>query len=205
MKGLDLSHWNQPFNFRAAKEAGIEFVILKAGGSDRGFYKDRCFDRFYEDAKQAGLNVGAYYFTGSKFLGDAAGRADAERFYRICQGKIFEMPLYCDIEKVPAGKNYQASQAAVAFGSYLESKNCFAGIYASDISGFRDRLHLPMLRRFTLWVARYGSSPAYVNGYAMWQYTDRGRLPNDPRRFDFDECYQDFPAIMKRKGLNYCK
>ena len=69
MKGIDVSHWQKNINFEAVKNSGVEFVILKAGGSDAGFYTDSKFEENYTAAVAAELNIGCYYFAGSKFIG----------------------------------------------------------------------------------------------------------------------------------------
>ena len=78
--GIDVSHWQGSINWNSVKSSGIEFAILKAGGSDAGFYKDPTFERNYSGAKSAGLHVGAYYFVGAGCKSRADGEADAQRF-----------------------------------------------------------------------------------------------------------------------------
>ena len=34
--GIDISRWQNNFDFVKAKEIGVEFVIIKAGGGDAG-------------------------------------------------------------------------------------------------------------------------------------------------------------------------
>ena len=41
MKGIDISHWNYIKDYAAIKNSGIDFVIIKAGGNEKGkVYKD---------------------------------------------------------------------------------------------------------------------------------------------------------------------
>ena len=84
--GIDVSHWQGKIDFERVKKSGIKFVILKAGGSDKGFYEDKTFRSNYEAAKKAGIDVGAYYFVGKSFYGVEAGVADAKRFCKIIGG-----------------------------------------------------------------------------------------------------------------------
>lgn len=39
-KGIDVSHWQGTIDWNKVKKAGIEFAIIKDGGSDAGFYTD---------------------------------------------------------------------------------------------------------------------------------------------------------------------
>ena len=57
--GIDVSHWQGTIDFKKVAKV-CDFVIIKAGGSDAGFYTDKKFERNFEKAKEAGLSVGAY-------------------------------------------------------------------------------------------------------------------------------------------------
>ena len=84
-----------------------------------------------------------------------------------------------------------------------EHNNYFAGIYASDISGFKDRLQLERLQgRFSLWVARYGKKPEFVKDYAIWQKSSKGDIKGIATKVDLDECTVNFSNIIKKKHLN---
>lgn len=201
-QGIDISHWNEVTNFASVKASGISFVIIKAGGSDKGLYTDRKFADNYRRAKQAGLNVGAYYFVGPKFQGEANGIADAQRFLKICEGKTFEYPLYLDIESTPANKREGTTAAAIAFLKTLEHAGCYAGFYTSD-GLYRSLLIPEKLRAFDRWAARYSKHvPQAIENYGVWQYTDKGRVDGVRNYVDRDIAYKDYPAVMKERGFN---
>lgn len=65
-RGIDVSHWQGDINWASVKADGINFAIIKAGGSDDGFYTDSKFETNYNEAVKAGISVGAYYFVGKK-------------------------------------------------------------------------------------------------------------------------------------------
>ena len=69
IKGIDVSHWQGSIDFNKVKAFGIDFVILKAGQK----VKDPMFEEYYEKAKEAGLNVGCYFFAPSDFYGYSKG------------------------------------------------------------------------------------------------------------------------------------
>ena len=202
MKLIDISHWQGNINFAQVKANGIEGVIIKAGGSDAGFYKDSMFETNYSKAKQAGLHVGAYYFVGPNCKSSADGEADAKRFETMLVGKQFDLPVYMDVEAPPAGYRAGVTDSVIAFCDYLEKQGYFVGVYGSDISGFKDRMDLDRLKRFTLWVARYGSQPKYATGWDIWQYSSTGYVNGIGGHVDMDECRRDFPSIIKSTGKN---
>lgn len=201
MSGLDLSHWNTVNNFVDVRNR-YNFVILKAGGSDSGFYKDSCFEKYYYQAKLATLAVGAYYFVGKNFYGKDAGIKEAQRFLQLLTGKEFDMPIYIDVETTLPAKKLEVTEATYSFCEYLEKQGSFIGIYSSDLAGFRDRLNMKSLSRFAFWVARYGSKPKYVKSYGMWQCSSSATCPGIRGKVDLDLCYVDYPRIIKQKGLN---
>ena len=201
--GIDISHWQGNVDFNKVKKSGIDFVIIKAGGSDNGFYEDIKFKSYYKQAKDAGLYVGCYYFAGPKFLGDLSGESDAKRFLRIIGGLKFEFPVYIDVEltSFPIDK-FKTTSATISFCRYMEYNKYYCGIYASDISGFRDMLDLSRLDRFDKWVARYGSSPKYVKSYGMYQYRNSGFINGIHGKVDLDCAYKNYPHIIKLNHLN---
>ena len=199
--GIDVSHWQGKIDFAKVAEI-VDFVIIKAGGSDKGFYKDSKFEANYKNAKAAGLAVGAYYFVGPNCTSYEAGAGDAKRFLEILKGKTFEMPVYIDIEQTPAVKRQGATEAVIGFCKTMEAAGAYVGVYGSDIAGFKDRLILSRLAAFDKWVARYGSKPKYVNLYGMWQKSSKGAIAGIKGNVDLDEAYIDYPAVMARTGLN---
>lgn len=201
-QGIDISHWNRVTDFNLVKKSGIDFCIIKAGGSDKGFYEDRQFDNYYRLARLAGLKVGAYYFVGKNFYGEEAGVLDAQRFLKIVLNKEFDYPLCLDIETTDPARKEEATLAAIAFCEYLEAHQKYVSIYASDISGFKERLNTPKLRPYDKWVARYGGKPTYVKQYGIWQKSSSGQVPGIIGNVDLDESNTDYASVILNQNLN---
>lgn len=202
IKGIDVSHWQNSIDWNKVKASGIDFVILKAGGSDKGTYTDGFFEKNYKAAKEAGLHVGAYYFVGNTCTTKNAGIANANQFLAIIKDKAFEYPVFLDIETTPTTKRAGATEAAIAFCETMEEAGYYCGIYASDVSGFVDRLDQTKLDKFDKWVARYGTEPKKVSNYGMWQYSESGKVNGISGNVDLDYSYKDYPTIIKAAGLN---
>ena len=160
-RGIDVSHWQGAIDWTKVKASGIQFAIIKAGGSDAGFYTDPRWEENYKGAKDNGIAVGAYYFVGPGCISSADGKADAERFLAQLNGKQFEYPVYIDVEATPASEKAGATEAAIAFCRAMEAAGYYAGIYSSTYSGFRDRLDDSKLTPFTHWVAQYAAKCTY--------------------------------------------
>lgn len=202
IKGIDISHWNGAIDFDKVKASEIEFVLIKAGGSDKRFYTDPMFITNYNKAKAAGLFVGAYYFAGKNFRGVEAGFADAQRFIKILDGLKFEYPVYVDIEAQENRYKEEITDAAVAFCNMLESAGYFVGIYASDIAGFKNKLNHERIKSYAHWVARYGQEPEICKDFGIWQHSSKGSVPGIVGSVDLDISSVDYAKVIKEKGFN---
>ena len=201
-KGIDVSRWQGSINWDAVKQTDIEFVILKAGGSDAGLYIDPTFDHNYNECKRLGIPVGCYYFVGSKCTSAADGLADAKQFLNIIRDKTFEYPVYLDYE-APSPANKQGNtDAAIAFCQHVQNAGYYVGIYASDISGFADRLDISRLDEYDKWVARYPDAPKYVTSWGMHQWSSTGSVSGIQGNVDMNTAIQDYQTIIKNAGLN---
>lgn len=200
IKGIDVSAWQGTIDWKKVREAGIEAAVLKAGGSDDGLYTDSKWEQNYKEAKAAGLHVGAYYFVGEKCITKDDGKADAERFLDMLKGKKLDFPVYIDVEATSPSDRDGATEAAIAFLDVLEEAGYFAGIYASEVSGFRDRLDDSKLKKYSHWVAWYGEDEPAID-YGGWQYSSSGRINGIDGYVDLDKFY-DFSDTIISGGFN---
>jgi GH25 family lysozyme M1 (1,4-beta-N-acetylmuramidase) len=202
-KGIDISHWQKSIKWSILKN-NIDFCIIKAGGSDKTdfFYEDPKFREFYTACKNNNIPVGCYWFAGKNSLGTAAGIREAKYLLAMIKGLKFEMPLYLDFELGKAKNKERNTQFCRAFLKTLEHNGYFAGLYSSDISGFRDTLDIEQLYEFSLWVARYGKQPEYISHYHVWQYSSKGHIDGIYGNVDLDNMYVELPKIIKSKHFN---
>lgn len=206
--GIDVSKWQGNIDWAKVKNSGkVDFAILKAGGSDAGYYKDSQFERNYKEAKANGIPVGAYYFVGKGCTSTAAGVADAKKFIEILKGKEFEYPVYMDCEVTAYSAKKGATDAAIAFCETMEAYGYWVGIYGSTHSTFESRLDDSRLQSYAHWVAQYANACYYKGkvGVGMWQYSSSGSVSGINGRVDMDACYVDYPTKIRAKGLNGLK
>lgn len=203
LTGIDVSAWQGTVDFQRVRNSGADFVIIRAGGSDDGFYRDSKFEENYAKAKKAGLHVGAYYIVGKNFVSTEDGEADAKRFIALLKYKQFDMPVYVDVE-IPLPKDRNGiTDAVIGFCKVMESHGYYVGVYGSSVSGFVDRMDADRLKMFTFWVAQYSRDyPTYPSGYGMWQYTDKGSIGGVDGDVDMNLCYNDFPDTIIKYGMN---
>lgn len=64
--GLDLSHYDEKVD-AAQLEGNVDFLTIKAGGSDNGLYQDARFAERVQMAYDIGAACGAYWFVGPRY------------------------------------------------------------------------------------------------------------------------------------------
>ena len=200
-KGIDVSAWQGVIDFDKVKKADYDFVIIKAGGNDDGFYTDSRFVKNYTKAKKAGLKVGAYYFVDSNFCATNATKI-ADVFYNIIKNKTFDLPLFIDVETTSTNAKATVTKGINLFCDYLIKKGYKTGVYASAVSGFVDRININDLsKNIYKWVASYSYKPTNVGKnatYCIWQKSDKGRVNGVNGNVDINECYTDFKSTANK-------
>ncbi|OUQ33266.1 MULTISPECIES: GH25 family lysozyme [Erysipelotrichales] len=205
--GLDLSKHNGSLDFNAIKNNGNTFVILRAGYGVSGT-KDPKFDEYYAAAKSAGLKVGAYWY--SYALNADHAKTEAKNMLEIIKGKTFEYPVFIDMEDADGykKKNGMPSNSTLAsicnvFCEYIESKDYYVGIYASE-SWFNNQLKT-VSSAYDKWVANWGTNNGTLqsdksNAYKLHQFTSNYSL--NGKRFDRNISYHDYETTIKNAKLN---
>lgn len=193
--GIDVSAWQGKIDFNKVKKSGYEFVIIKAGGNDDGYYTDMYFEANYTNAKKAGLKIGAYYFVNRDFSAKNAKKL-ADVFYNIIKNKTFDLPLFIDVETTLTSAKSTVTTGINIFCDYLQKKGYNSGVYASAISGFMYRININDLsKNIYKWVASYSYKPSAVGSdYCIWQKSSTGRVNGIAGNVDINECYIDFKS-----------
>ena len=212
--GIDISKWNNgddwttlKLNLAAVKAAGIDFVIMRCGSTNKG--KDPMFEMYYNECKRLGLDVGAYFY--SYALDAASAVSDAQKCLSYIQGKQFEYPIYMDYEDPTQEtlSNAKATEICTAFLDTVASGGYLTGVYTYknwfergwiDSSGIRSK--------YEGWVtypitsqdhSKYDAE--FSKSYGMYQYTFKYVIAN-AGTFDANVCYKDYPTIVKTYGFN---
>ena len=198
-KGIDVSQWQGDINWSTVK---ADFAILRAGYGKVKSQIDTKFEQNYRNAKAVGMPLGAYWYSYAKSPDEA--REEAKVFIDIIRGKQFEYPVYFDVEEgsvLKLGTN-AVSNIISAFCSEMEKAGYFVGLYMSA-SPLTTYVTQAVRDRYAIWVAHYGvSKPSYSGQYGMWQYSSTGRVDGINGNVDMNECYVDYPALIKAKGKN---
>lgn len=201
-KGIDVSKYQGTIDWKKVKASGIKFAILRAGYGSLTSQIDSTFEKNYQGAKAAGLNVGAYWY--SYATNEAEAKAEAKTFLEAVKGKQFEMPLYYDVEDachLAVGKA-KLTKMCEAWAETMEDAGYFVGIY-SFTNFFQNYLdHAKLAKKYTIWLADYRTAYNRTLTRDMHQYTSSGSVSGISGRVDMNKCTRDFPSVIKSTKLN---
>ena len=204
-QGADLSKFNRNVNMKLAKQNGMDFVILKAGSGYSG--EDPKFQQNYRNAKAAGLNVGAYWYSYAVNVEEA--KEEAVRFMKILGKKQFEYPVYLDFEDPSQRKIPKKTKTdmAIAFMSILEKNGFYTGLYSSA-SWINNQFERERLKDYDVWIAHWHvTNPnCFTPDYGMWQFTNKSKIKGvsdtGEGGVDMNYSYKNYPKIIKNAKLN---
>lgn len=211
--GIDISRWQgKDVDFQKIKNDGIGFVIIRAGYTGG---KDMLFEDYYKAAKEAGLGIGCYMYSYAESTAEAV--QDAKDLKQWIQGKVFDYPVYYDMEdkcqleyeddegEIHPYTTEQRTEWVLAFINEMNKDDYYAGVYANQ-NWFSNYLDYDKLKPYPLWLALWTKdgtdSSNKSDSYGMWQYTSSGSVNGINGNVDRDVCYVDYPAYIEKNGLN---
>jgi lysozyme len=207
-KGIDVSTHQGTIDWEKVKAAGIQFAMLRVGYATT---LDAQFKRNAAECNRLGIPMGVYLF--SYALNEAQAKAEAQfatgaiRPYRVEYPVCFDLEgdtlRYASTKGVTIGKAQATAHAAV-FLAEVEK----AGYYAMNYSNkdyLANMFDMAVLKRYDLWLAWWPTNPVGPGrtDVGIWQYTSKGSVPGIAGNVDMNYAYKDYPAIMKRAGLNH--
>ena len=183
--GIDVSKFQQKIDFKAVKNAGIDFVIIRLGlrgyGEEGNLVEDEMFVTNMEGALDAGLDVGVYFF--SQALDEEETLEEAQFVLERIKDYDIKGPVVFDTEEI---KNDEARTDNLSKEQF--TRNCITFCDAVKDAGYKTMIYANMKwMAFTLdltklvdyekWYADYEMHPQCPYEFAMWQYTEEGSVP----------------------------
>ena len=202
MRGIDISKHNGAVNWAQVKADGVQFAILRAGYGKEASQKDTQLEANYAGCKSNGVPVGVYWYSYATTPDEA--RKEAAVCLGVIKGKTFEYPIYFDIEEPSVLAKGKAACTAIAkaFLEAVEQAGYFVGIYSSKVH-LENCITEELRARYAVWVAHYGVDKTTYHGqYGIWQKSSTGKVSGIRGNVDMNECYTDYPAVIRKKGLN---
>ena len=181
--GIDVSAFQGTIDWKKVKASGIDFAIIRLGY--RGYESGKLVEDEYakanlKGAKEAGLRIGAYFF--SQALSIQETDQEIQFMRKILGDTELDMPIVLDWE-IPANTARTRNMDA---RTLTDIQRHFCG-------QMRDQGYQPMiyfnwhqsenlyvlheLEEYPFWLALYQDRMTYPWKVEMWQYTDKGKVP----------------------------
>ena len=193
MWGIDVSHHQGTINFRAVKQYGIQYVIMKAM-YEKSHSLDERFEYNYAQAGTYGLERGVYLYMLASDI--ASADREANDMLRILHGRKLERGVWLDVEdpRIKGLSKQQLSDIIYREADILQSGGYNVGIY-TNLDWYKNVVDGNELsKKFKWWMARYpknddGSLRIVLQPdkkIAMWQYSSKGIVDGIKGPVDMD-------------------
>ncbi len=175
--GIDVSSWQDEVDYDAVKKAGCDFVIMRIGFSDRGKFKvDNEYERNIIKAKEAGLQVGVYFFSYDANEEELL-RSLSEVFARL-EGVELDLPIAFDWEDFMDFQTYEMSFKNLNHLYDVFAQECKKRGYEPMLYG--SKYYLDTIWAKTgekkIWLAQYTDEPTFEGEFEVWQASESGQI-----------------------------
>jgi len=182
-QGVDVSKFSGDVDWKAVKEEGIHFAMLRIGyrGYSEGkLYTDSYFRQNAVNAYDAGIHVGGYFFSQAITTEEAI--EEAEYVLNEIKDLDIRYPIVFDMEDIPdtnarANKldKEEVTAITIAFCEEIKKAGYIPMIYGNSHWLF-SKLDLEKCKDFDIWFAQYHTEPYFPYEFEMWQYTETGTV-----------------------------
>ena len=189
--GIDVSGWQGEIDFEKIKNAGVEFIIIKVGGTkgtNLDYYVDSKFKRNIELANEYNIPVGLYFYSYASSKKEAIN--DAKWLLEQIKGYKVDLPIAFDWEDFKDFNSYNLSffgltSMAEEFLNTVEKAGYKGMVYGSKT--YLERIWLDY--KYDTWLAHYTNHTSYQGDYKFWQLCDDGVIDGINAPVDIDIMY----------------
>ena len=182
LRGIDVSKYQGDIDWQQVKDAGFSFVMIRIGGRGYGqagkMFADEYANKNYLGAKEAGLMVGAYFFSQAtnteEAVDEAAYALELTKDWELDLPLVYDWEYLGDYARTANVEDRVLTNCAIAFCEEIEAAGRQPMVYVSPWFG---KYLLEDLTEYPQWLALYKSNMTYRYHFDMWQYTCTGRVP----------------------------
>lgn len=189
--GIDVSKWQGEIDFEKLKNAGVEFMMIRIGGTrgtNKEYFVDETFEQNIKQASAYGIDVGIYFYSYAN--SNEHARRDAEWVIDQLKDYNITLPIAFDWENWSSFNDYNLSFFGLTdmAHTFLETieKGGYKGLLYSS-KNYLERIWLPT--EFDTWLAHYTSKTNYEGDYTFWQLCSDGRVDGINGAVDIDIMY----------------
>lgn len=204
--GIDVSKWQGKIDWGTVKSQGIDFAVIRIGfrGENGIIYKDEYADYNIQQADNAGILVGVYFF--STAINTEEAKAEADWVISNIKNYAISLPIVYDCEGFNNSESRMTSLTkskrtdnALSFINRVKTSGYDAMFYASinDLIGNWETSRIESAAK--IWVAHFDTvtypqveNPQYNGQYTMWQYTNKGVVEGVSGDVDLVVSYDEY-------------
>ena len=190
--GIDVSGWQGEIDFEKIKKAGVEFIMIRVGGT-RGtngeYFVDKYFKRNIEEANKHGIKAGIYFYSYAN--SNKSAIRDAKWVLKQIKDYDIDLPIAFDWEEWAYFNDYNLSffgltSMAESFLDTVEAEGYEGMLYSSK--SYLESIWLPT--KYDIWLAHYTNQTNYQGKYKLWQLCDNGKIDGIEGTVDIDVMYE---------------
>ena len=169
--GIDISAHNGDVDFKKVKEAGYDFVFIKA--TEGATFKDKRFLDNYSRAAEAGLTVGAYHF----FRFETSGYMQGLNFVNSLRGRELQLPAVIDVEEWTNSAAQPTNHVLDRLNEMIEhlERHGYKVMLYTNKNGY-ERFVRGNFPGYPVWICSLGDTPADSSRWTFWQSTHSGEV-----------------------------
>lgn len=185
--GIDVSQWQYNIDWKKVRSDDIDYAIIRLGyrgyGAAGTLNLDPYFYQNMQNAAEAGIDIGIYFYTQAITTEEA--KAEADFVLKYLRNYDIQLPVYFDIEGVDgdvgrldsAGlSKKEKTELCKAFCDRMIDNGYEAGVYANKtwLTYMIDGDELA--KQYPIWLAHYNTYTDYTGDYNTWQFSSIGTV-----------------------------
>lgn len=189
--GVDVSTWQGEIDYKKVKDSGVKFVMIRIGYSTttEKIIIDNKYEMNIKNAKDAGLDVGIYFYSKASSIERAV--EEANWVTSTLEGKKLELPIAFDWECWSDFNSFKISyttlnQIADSFINKVEEKGYKGMNYGS--ASYLEKVW--NTTKHPTWLAHYTEKTDYEKEYYIWQQNASGKVPGIEGNVDLNVLYK---------------
>jgi len=201
--GIDVSSHQKTIDWQAVADSGVDFAMVRIGFRGWGsgaINRDAYFAQNMQGALDAGLQVGAYFFSQAVTIEEAVREAEYAvkmlQDYNVTYPLVFDWERQSDENSRTKDTSYEMVVAcAVAFCETVKEAGYIPMFYASPSKAYK--MELGYVADYPFWLAHYTTNQAptsYKYHFDMWQYSSKWSVPGIEGNCDVNICLTDWTA-----------
>ena len=201
--GVDVSAFQHDINWKAVKQSGVDFAMLRLGyrgwGAKGTLVEDEYIQKNLQGTLEAGMPIGVYFFSQATSINEVY--EEIEFMLDILGDRALQYPIVLDweIANPTEGRTKNVDRRLLTdmlryFCDEMASRGYDAMIYFNWTQASK-MLYLNELEEYPFWLALYQDRMTFPFRVEMWQYTSEGTVPGIEGEVDINVYIPDLTKV----------